>query len=155
MQENLKILLVIVLLPLFSIGCATVQRRDTAHLKVVPLAQLVDDPSQWEAIGKEINDGKTILFKVAQGQRLPLKLIMDIPVGRVERSENILTFNRDLYLLLTRTELEVSPDGHRWAPLGNMRSLKKLFGFRTGQMSVGFRATKDEGTLITLEVKAK
>jgi hypothetical protein len=57
--------------------------------------------------------------------------------------------------LLSRTQLEVSPDGQRWASLGDLRALKKLFGFRNGQLSVGFQATKAEGTHISLELKVK
>jgi hypothetical protein len=155
MQENLKLLMVIGLLSLLSAGCAKIRRMDSTQLNVLPISQMIENPTNWEVVGKEINGGKTVVFKVASGQRVPLKLIMDIPVGTVEKSENIVVFNRDLYLSISQTQLEVSPDGQRWASLGSVSSLKKLFGVREGQMSVGFQAREGEGTFISLDVSAK
>ena len=155
MKKHLKSVFAIGLLSLVAAGCATVQRRDIAQFKVVPFSEVVEDPSKWQDIGKEINDGKTVIFKVAQGQRVPLKLTMDTPVGTIEKSENTLTFNREMYLLMSKTNWQVSPDGRRWASPWSMKSMKKLFGFRKGQLSVGFQGTKEAGTFISIELKAR
>ena len=143
------------MLSLFAAGCASVERRDSTQFNVIPFSEVMDNPSKWQDIGRELNDGKTVIFKVAQGQRVPLKLAVDIPVGTIERSENTLTFNRDMYLLMSKTKWQVSPDGQRWASLGSMRSLKKLFGFSKGQLSVSVQGTKDAGTFISVDLKAK
>ena len=155
MQINLKSVIVVGLLSLVTAGCTSVQRRDSTQFNVIPFTEVMDNPSKWQDIGKDINDGKTVIFKVAQGQQVPLKLTMDTPVGTIEHSENTLTFNRDVYLLMSKTNWEVSPDGQRWASLGSMRSLKNLFGFSKGQLSVGVQGTKDAGTFISVDLKAK
>jgi hypothetical protein len=155
MQKNLKSVLIIGVLSLVVVGCASVQRRDSTQFNVIPFSEVIDNPSKWQDIGTALNDGKTVIFKVAQGQRVPLKLTMDIPVGTIEKSENTLSFNREVYLLMSKTNWQVSPDGQRWASLGSMRSLKKLFGFSKGQLSVGVQGTKDDGTFISVDLKAK
>lgn len=152
---NLKSVIALGLLSLVAAGCASVQRRDITQFKVIPFSEVVEDPSKWQDIGKEINDGRTVIFKVAQGQRVPLKLTMDLPVGTIEKSENSLTFSREMYVLMSKTNWQVSPDGQRWASPWNIRSMKKMFGFKKGQLSVGIQGTKEAGTFISIELKAK
>jgi hypothetical protein len=155
MQKNLKSVLILALLSLAAAGCASVQRKDSSQFNVIPFSEVMDNPAKWQDIGKDLNDGKTVIFKVAQGQRVPLKITMDIPVGTIEKSDNTLAFNRDVYLLMSKTNWQLSPDGQRWASLGSMTALKELFGFSKGRLSVGVEGTKDTGTVISIELKAR
>jgi len=155
MFKNVVSVFVVGVFTLLSVGCATIHRMDSTKLGIIPISQMLENPSQLQDVGKYINEGKTVVFKVTQGQRIPLKLAIDIPIGKVDKSENTFAFDRDVYLSLSRTRFEISPDGQRWTSMGNMASMKKLFGFKKGQMNVGFQFTKDNGTFISLDVSAK
>ena len=140
---------------LWSVGCATIQRREILPGDAVPISQMIENPSKWDDVGKGIAAGKEYIFRIEKGQRIPIKLLMGSPIGTLEKSENIFSFDRDVYLLISKENMQVSPDGLRWAHINSMGSLKKLFGFKQGHVSVGFGATKEEGTFISLDVGTK
>lgn len=146
---------VIVLSSLFLQSCATIHRMDSTQLNIVPISTMTENPSKWRDIGKEIENGKTVVFSVAQGQRLPLKLVMDLPIGKIEKSMNTLLFSRDVYLSMSRTGFEVSPDGQQWASVDDLKSMRKLFGYTKGEVAVSLSATETEGTSISVAISAK
>jgi hypothetical protein len=43
----------------------------------------------------------------------------------------------------------------RWVDIDDVGSYKNLFGFNKVRLSIGFQATKEEGSLISLEIIAK
>jgi hypothetical protein len=155
MRQNIKSVFIIGLSLLFSTGCATIHRRDVAQFNVIPIFEVMENSPRRQDIAKEITEGKTVIFKVDKGQAIPLKLNLDIPVCKSIKSENMIVFIRDVYLSISQTRFEISPDGQRWASFGDIRALKKLFGIREGTFSVAYLASQFLGTFISVDVKAK
>ncbi|MDD5224391.1 MAG: hypothetical protein PHE84_10395 [bacterium] len=138
---------------LFFVGCATIHRMDIAKLNVISVSEIVADPAKMLDYAKIIQEGKDIVFKIPEGQAIPLKLNLDLPVAKLEPGKNQVVFSRDVYLWISKSRARVSPDGQRWADIGNLKSIGKLFGFGKGQVSLGFFATKEEGAAVSVDIK--
>jgi hypothetical protein len=74
---------------------------------------------------------------------------------KLQPEKNNLVFTRDTYLLISRSKIEISLDGQRWADINDLKSQKALLGFDKGSLSFGFGATKEEGTQISIDIIAK
>ena len=140
---------------LMTTGCASIHRMDSTKLKVIPVSEDGSRSAQWEEAGKMIQEGKEVVFLIREGQAIPLKVNLVLPMARLQPGKNSLVFSRDTYLLISRSILRISPDGQRWADVGDLKSQKKLFGFNQGDLSVGFHASKEEGTQISIDVMTK
>ena len=138
---------------LLFVGCATIHRMDSAKLNVIPVSEIVADPAKMLDYAKIIQEGKDIVFKIPKGQAIPLKLSLDLPVAKLEPGKNQVVFTRDVYLWISKSQARVSPDGQRWADIGNLKSIGKVFGFGKGQVSLGFFATKEEGAAVNVDLK--
>ena len=90
-----------------------------------------------------------------EGQTIPLKVSMALPMVVLQPGKNNLVFTRDTYLLISRSKIEISLDGQRWAGINDWKSQKALLGFDKSTLFVGFGATKEEGTQISNDVIAK
>ena len=63
-------------------------------------------------------------------------------------------FQRDVYLYYGKHGMKVSPDGQKWAPIHDLRTIKKLFGHtRKGSLSVGFGVTRQDGMVVSVGVR--
>jgi len=54
----------------------------------------------------------------APGDAVPLKLETDLPFATLEAGENLVRFDRDVYLYVAPGAFLVSPDAQRWAEAG-------------------------------------
>jgi hypothetical protein len=135
------------------VGCATIHRMDIAKLNVISVPEIVADPAKMLDYAKIIQEGKDIVFKIPEGQAIPLKLNLDSPVAKLDPGKNQVVFTRDVYLWISKSQARVSPDGQRWADIGNLKSIGKVFGFGKGQFSLGFYATKEEGAAVSVDLK--
>jgi hypothetical protein len=140
---------------LFAAGCTTVHRIDSTQFEVIPVPQGLQDASKCEEMQKRISHGKTVILKVAQGEQIPFRLTMDLPMGLLEKCESAFAFKHDTYFLLSEKKFYLSPDGQRWASVASPRSLGKVFGFRRGNVSFGFVSRTNESTFMKVEIEAK
>jgi hypothetical protein len=132
-------------------GCSSVREIDVSGIPHVTL----DDPSNAKAIGKALEERGEVVVRLREGDALPMVVTFDLPVARLEAGKNVVRFSRDVWLYLSRETARISPDGRRWADLGDLAGMKDIFGFDGGKVQVGFRATEAEGAAITVAVEAR
>jgi hypothetical protein len=134
-------------------GCAgRVEGMDLSGVPVRTLGELSQNPSPLEdAMG---GDGAAVV-KIAAGDRVPLQLRVDTPVFRAEGGDNALVFERDAYLYITKRGALVSPDGERWAAMGDSKALRRLFGMEHGSLQVGFGISRERGPEARVVVEAR
>jgi hypothetical protein len=136
-------------------GCTSIYHMDSTQLKVIPVSEAISEPAKWADVGKELQEGKDVVFHIREGQTIPLRVNMALPMATLQPGKNSLLFTRDTYLLISRSAMRISPDGQRWADISDFKSQKALFGFSKGGVSVGFHATKEEGTEISVDIMTK
>jgi len=155
MGNRIQSILLIGLLLVMMTGCASIHQIDITQLRVVPVSEIIAEPAKLEEIGKEIQEGKEVVFHIREGQTIPLKASMVLPMVTLQPGKNNLVFTRDMYLFISRSKIEISLDGQRWVDINDLNSQKTLLGFDKGALSVGFGATKEEGTQISVDIIAK
>ncbi len=140
---------------LLAAGCTTVHRLDSTKCQVIPVPQGLQNPSVCESMCAQIARGESVILKVAEGERMPLKLAVDLPMGTLEEAENTFVFKHDTYFLLAENKFCLSPDGQRWANVSSPRSVAKLFGAKHGVVSFGFTSKTNEPPYMSIDVKMK
>lgn len=134
--------------------CATIYEIDSTKLNVINAEELMSGKAKLEEVIKSIKNGNTQVFKITKGQQIPLKVNINLPIMNIEPVKNKIIFTRDTYLLISNSEMKISPDGIRWADIGDISSIKKLYGInKQGQLSVGYGLKKDEGAFFSLDIK--
>ena len=136
-------------------GCSSIVVMDSTKREVLSVPDGLNEPATWEKVGKEIQAGSDVVLKIRKGQTIPLVIALVFPGVQLKAGENSLVFTRDLYLLISSSAMKISPDGQRWADIGDLASHKELFGFSGGDIAVGFSATKEAGARITVDVKTR
>ena len=137
---------------LLSTGCAGIHTLDTARIRTVSLpdyqAEIARAPEAWKL------PPEGVILKVAKGLTLPLNVEVTTTIASLVPGANKVRLDRDLYLYLSPTSVELSPDGERWAVMGNFRGFQELFGaHRGGSFQLGLGVTKGEGPFVTVKVE--
>jgi hypothetical protein len=136
-------------------GCSSIVQMDSTKREVLAVPDGLNEPATWEKVGKEVQAGRDVVLKIRKGQSIPLVLTLVFPGVQLKTGENSLLFTRDVYLLISSSMMRISPDGQRWADIGDMASHRELFGFSGGDIAVGFSATKEAGARISVDVKTR
>jgi hypothetical protein len=139
---------------IFLTGCTTVHRMDGTELTTISASDAQAEPGKWEEIGKQVSAGKAVVVKIEAGQKIPLNLTMTSPMANLVPGENQLLFTRDAYLYISPAIFRISPDGQRWAEIQDIKTQRKLFGFKKGNLSVGFGVAKAKGPPISVDITA-
>ena len=148
--------LVIWCIAVFSLlGCAGVRTIDTDSTEKYSAADLVENPKEWKDVSDKIRAGKAVVIMVPEGMTMPLKAEMVTPIATLIPGENQIRFNRDAYVHISDRMMLVSPDGERWASIGDWDVLKKLFGIEGGTFNLGFGATEEEGSFMNMKVTTR
>ena len=94
-------------------------------------------------------------LKVEEGTRLPLELDSSLPFATFETGESFVEFVSDVYLYMSDKKFMVSPDGQRWAEMGDWKAIKRVFGFKQGHLAIGLGVIKDRGAFMSVVVKTE
>jgi hypothetical protein len=141
---------------MLAAGCTSIHRLDSTKYDVITVPQGIKEPHKLEGVDQRISRGEPVIFKVAEGERMPFKLTMDLPMGKLEKSDYQFAFNHDTYFLLSKKAgFQLSPDGQRWASIASPKSMAKLFGFKHGEVAFGFTTSTNENPFMNLEIKVK
>jgi hypothetical protein len=152
MKRCVPVVIAIVL----AAGCTTVHRLDSTQFEVIPVPAGIQNSNTLQDVARRITNGIPVIFKVANGERMPFKLGMELPMGTLERADYTFAFNRDTYFLLSKKAgLQLSPDGKRWASITSPKRLAKLFGFNHGEFLFAFNSATNEKPFIKVEIKVK
>jgi outer membrane murein-binding lipoprotein Lpp len=136
-------------------GCANIYKMNKAELNAVPVTDVKTNPAKWENVTKDIQAGKETVFFIGKGQSIPVKLNISCPFAKLAPGKNVIEFTQDTYLLISRTKMRISPDGESWVDIYDLQSLKALYGFQKGTLSLGLSASKEEGSQISVEISAQ
>jgi hypothetical protein len=136
-------------------GCSNIYRVNKAELAIIPASDVTTNPAKWENIGKDILQGKEYVFQILKGQSIPINVTFNTPFADLKAGKNTVLFTKDIYLMISKTKMRVSPDGSAWADIADMQSIKTLFDFTGGNLSLGFSAAKETGPTINLDISAK
>jgi ABC-type hemin transport system substrate-binding protein len=115
----------------------------------------LDDPSNAKAIGKAVEERGAVVVHLREGDAVPLRATMDLPMAHLEAGKNVVRIDRDVWLYMSRKEARISADGRRWAAFGDLAGLKELFGMTGGTVQVGFFATEAEGAAFTFGIEGR
>jgi hypothetical protein len=134
-------------------GCARFQQLDLSGVQTFTLDQLRAHP---DPLARALEAGETAaIVRIAAGERLPVRVGLRSSVINLEAGDNSLRFDRDAYLYVSRNEFLVSPDRERWARIGDVRNLGRLFGVEHGSLEVGFGVHRNQGPLVTIAVSQR
>lgn len=132
-------------------ACAPLRLVERGQYEVLTLETLESDGERFAS--QLMGEGVIVLLE--KGREVPLDLLIRSPLLTAKSTEGTVTAERDLYLLISGKGLLLSPDGRRFAPVQNQRSMKKLFGLDGGQFALGFGVTREEGAKVTVRVEAR
>lgn len=137
-------------------GCTSIHRLDSTKHEVIYVPKRIKEPLKLQGVDQRISQGEPVIFKVAGGERVPFKLTMELPMGKLEKADYMFAFDRDTYFLLSKKlGFELSPDGQRWANISSPKSIARLFGFKHGEVAFGFTTGTNENPFMNLEIKVK
>lgn len=132
-------------------ACAPLRVVERGRYEVVTVDTLESEGARL--VPQMVGDGLIVLLE--KGREVPLDLLLSSSLLTVKSTDGTVTAERDLYMLITGQGMMLSPDGKRFAPVQNQRSMKKLFGLDGGSFALGFGVTREEGAKVTVRVQAK
>jgi len=137
---------------LAAVGCAGVQTLKGPDMEPIPLPELEANPAMYGF--PDVIYGSGAVIEIPEGTRIPLKVESNITFASIEPGENMMRFDRKVYLFLSEKRAMISPDAVRWAEFQDWDTIKDLFGLHNGRLSLGFGITKEEGSAINLVLEA-
>jgi len=137
-------------------SCTTIQEIDSTKFNVIDVSELMSGQTKLDEVIKSIQNGNTHVFKISKGQQIPLKININLPIMNIKPVKNNIVFTQDTYLLISKFEMKISPDGQKWANIQDVNTIKMLYGInKQGQLSVGYGLKKDEGAFFSLDIKTE
>jgi hypothetical protein len=131
-------------------GCSGIRTIDASGVRTMTVADLEALPESPD--GNPFAAGEPVVVHVAAGEVLPLHLELSLPFLALEAGENRVRFARDVWLHISSDGMCISPDGQRWAMMGDFDAIKELFGFGQGSFQIGFGARAGEGAFVSAAV---
>lgn len=127
----------------------------TLDLKDTPTLTLPDLKTQGAAVAERFTGkGGPIAVHLRAGEELPVRLHLEVPGLTLVPGNATLRFDRDLWVLFGPDGLSISPDGHRWAAMGDGPAIRELFGLgKGGSFQVGFGVTAQDGAFISAQAR--
>ncbi len=135
-------------------GCSGVQTIDTSGIKEVTITS-ANLASEHVDLVRNVQAGKDVIFKVPAGQTLPLQINIDMPMIKTVGVPNEIRFKRDTYFYISKNRMLISPDGTSWAPIQDLDSLKKLYGWSRGTLAIGLSASKKHNVRLEMSLIAQ
>jgi hypothetical protein len=151
MKKRLPLIMAVLLMA----GCTSIQRLDGTKYQTISVPQGLRDTNRVDEMVQRLTNGIPVIFKLTSGERMPLKLAVDLPMGELEKGDCGFAVKRDTYLLFSQKGCLLSPDAQRWASIAEPKSVAKLFGAKHGHFGLGFCAGTNEPPFMKLEIKAK
>ena len=136
-------------------GCTSIHRLDSRKYQVISVPQGLRDGSRLAEVAQRLTNGIPVIFKMVGGEQMPLKLVVDLPIGTVEKGDCRFAFKQDTYLFMSQRDCLLSPDGQRWASVQSPKSVARLFGTKHGELWFGFSSATNEEPVMSVEIKAK
>jgi hypothetical protein len=143
--------LVLLVVATTTVGCSSVQRMDMRGVTKISLA----DSTKLSKVGEILEEEGEAILLIPANTALRLDVSAQLPMALLVPGKNLVRFTRDTYLYCSKKGALVSPDGRRWAALGDMSAIKELYGFSEGQLKIGFSASREAGSVFSVAVMAR
>ena len=131
-------------------GCSHVTQVSGA--KTVEFTSLSEDSAP---LAEAFKAGDGMVVHVKKGDEVPVELTASLPFGTLAAGDNRLVASEDFYLYVSPKEgVMIGRDGVRFASVGDMKGIKKVFGFSGGQVRVGFFASAETPSHLQVSVAA-
>jgi hypothetical protein len=134
-------------------GCSSVRTLDSEEIPVYTLNEVRANPQDLAGILD--GDSKGVIVSVPQGDRLPLEIDVRVPFAHLETGRSWIRFDRNVWFYFAPGDMLISPDGERFGPVYDLGALKELFQFETGNVSLGFGVSAQEGAKAVLRMGAE
>jgi hypothetical protein len=145
----------VIMTVLFAAGCTSIQRLDSSNYELISVPEGLRDSANLGEMAHCLTNGIPVVFKFTSGERMPLKLTVDLPMGVMENGDCSFVFKRDTYLFISQKECLLSPDGQRWASITTPGSLAKLFGTKHGEFRFGFSSGTNGEPFMSMDLTTK
>ena len=149
--NNLIVLTLLACLSILS-ACKTGQSTDTANIERITLTQLKTDGEKY---GNILRAGKPLIIKIPAGATIPIQLNLEVGFASFVPGDNNLRFDKATMLLISQKGLLLSPDGKDWAPIQDIKGLKKIFNIKGGSLALQFSARAKDGPFIRVNLQTK
>jgi hypothetical protein len=148
-MRSVRLLLLAVLAT--TVACSSVRQIDMRGVPKISLA----DQSKLKTLGKTIEEKGEVVLLVPGGTALRLDASARLPMAVLVPGKNLVRFTRDTYVYHSAKETLLSPDGERWAALGDTSAMRELYGFSGETLHLGFAATEERGCVFSVDVATK
>lgn len=140
------------------LGCAGAPRPDPRAAHAFTMAQ-VRDPAAGPRL-RAAMQGEGVVLRMRRGETLPVRLTSRLGVAHLavadgKGSSPELVLDRDVWIYIAPRRALISPDGQRWARLGDWKTMRRLFGLRGGSFQVGLGVSAARGAELTLAFDAR
>ncbi len=134
-------------------ACSTIGPLD---LRDTPTFAATDLKPRADALAERAKRGEAFIVQVKKGDEVPIKLSLEIPGLVFVPGQNVMRFDRDVFLHIGSGKIHVSPDGQTWAEIGDFKGMARLFGLgHGGFFQVGVGVSAPEGPVISLKMGGK
>ena len=138
-------------LPLLC-ACSSIGPLD---LRDTPTFAAADLKPRADVVADRAKRGESFILQIKKGEEVPLHLSLEIPGLVFVPGQNILRFDRDVFIHYGAGKLHVSSDGETWALMGDFKGMAKLFDLgHGGTFQVGVGITAPEGPVVSVKVGA-
>ena len=125
------------------------------HLGIIDFSHIEnieeqDDIAALEKVFKGESVEEPLVFMVPEGFVLPVHFELNTPLAHMDSRCSELIFSRNIFLYVDAGSMLVSPDKEQWAAIGDLDSVKKLFGGGDGELSISMRVSKESGPLLEI-----
>jgi hypothetical protein len=128
-----------------ALGCSSAMHLNP-NATTIPGDELTQNsPEYLEAFQ---NEGAVVVFE--KGDSLPLLIAAATPFATVETGENVLTFNQKTYLYISQEGVYISKDGDTYVELYDMEAIKKMYGAKQGQLTIGLSISEEKGAALLI-----
>lgn len=107
--------------------------------------------TQKEAFSQKLKNREELIISVKKGETIPAQFTFDSGIV-LYKSREVMTAQRDFCIYIGKGKFGLSPDCKTFAHFHKGSSLKKLFGFKRGSLSLGLKIEK-EGISVPIMVK--
>ena len=135
------------------LDCMGIQALKKDGVQTIPLPDLQANPDKYDFMGAM--NGNGVIVMLPKGTKIPMNVAAEMSFVSLEPGKNFMVFNRDVYLFISMKKTMISPDGERWAVVGDWKTIKSLFGVGQGDLTIGFGISKDDGTFVNINLKTK
>lgn len=136
-------------------GCTSIRSLDQDEIPTYTLNDIRAEPGLLS--GALLDGGPGAILAVTKGEILPFDIMARLPFATLVTGGNWIRFDQNVWFYFAEDDMLISPDGKRFGPIYNMRTLKELFNFESGEVALGFGVTGngEAKAALTLLPKAK